>query len=157
MGTGEQQGEAGGGRPDPADVHELVDAIQKDARERSEAQTTKAPRRKRRPAWLYISLGLLAAANAYLWVGQPDWLTPGSSASPTESPLRFRMYAQAQRILMYERTHGSLPETLDETGAPLEGVEYHRTGPDQWELVGEADGVTLTLTSAMSPDEFLAR
>jgi hypothetical protein len=125
------------------------------ARSGQEQQTEK-PRSK---AW-YVVLVLVALANAYVWIAQPVWLVGNVSQLDTpaerEGVLRFRMYVQAQRIEAFRRENGTLPERLNQTGVPFEGISYQRTGPASWELMGELQDIQLLLRSTDSPTEFLA-
>jgi hypothetical protein len=108
---------------------------------------------------LYVILALLIAVNVWIWVAQPTWIMGESGGITTlevaEGLLRFRMYVQAQRIHALERQHHRLPETLAETGEPVEGIRYVRTGDGEWELIGELRRAHLTLSSTTPMADFL--
>ena len=147
------QGQEGGRRNE---VDDLVRTIQSDATRKQTGSKSQGPR-KRSPL-LYGALAVLVLANAYVWIAQPAWVTGGSGITTVEEAeglLRFRMYVQAQRIQAYQRQHGTLPESLDQTGEPFEGITYRRTGSDSWELVGELHGARLVLPSSMPIQEFV--
>ncbi|MSR23353.1 MAG: hypothetical protein EXR92_07415 [Gemmatimonadetes bacterium] len=134
--------------------------IQKDApaREQVRKKTTRAERTR---VW-YAVLVVVLAANLYIWIARPAWIMGPLSGPQTreaqEGVVRFRMYVQAQRIEKYKREHGgALPERLEETGEPLEGMRYQRIGPDSWELMGELGQAGLILRSDMSMPEFLGK
>jgi hypothetical protein len=139
------------------DAAALVRTIQKDVAHRERAR--KAPSGAGRKRRWQIALLIALAANVYVWVGRPAWIVgdpPGvQTAAEEEGVLRFRMYVQGQRIETFRREHGELPERLEETGPPLEGMRYQRTGPTSWELLGESGGVQLLLRSSQPMAEFL--
>lgn len=149
------------GDPRPADRREEVRELLQDLR--SDVRKTSAggppPGEKSRSKVLYAGLAILILANAYIWIAQPESIVGERSGITTveeaEGLLRFRMFVQAQRLHFFQRQHGDLPETLDQTGEPFEGIRYVRTGPDSWELVGEFRGARLTLPSTMTMEEFL--
>jgi hypothetical protein len=146
----------GGGKGRHHEVDDLGRTIQKETVRKQAEKKPQGPR-KRSPL-LYLALAVLVLANAYLWIAQPAWITGGSgitSVEEAEGLLRFRMYVQAQRIQAYQQQHGTLPESLDQTGEPFEGITYQRTGSDSWELVGELRGARLVLPSSMPIQEFL--
>lgn len=140
------------------EVDDLVRTIQSDAEK--ETGSRSAPRRRGRSPLLWGLLLAAVLANVYVWIGQPAWLVGDRSGirsvEEAEGLLRFRMYVQAQRIHGYEQEHGAPPERLEQTGEPFEGIEYRRTGPDGWELVGEYRGAQLVLPSTMSIEAFLS-
>jgi len=142
----------------PEDVAALVRTIQKDVAEKAQLPPGSSMRRKTGPAW-YVLLVLAAVANGYLWIGRPAWIVGESAGIQTpeqeEGVLRFRMYIQGQRIEAYRQQHGELPTTLAETGPPLPGMRYQVTGPDSWELLGEAGQSRLILHSSQPMGEFL--
>lgn len=115
--------------------------------------------RRRHRGSLYVILGILVLAGAWIWIAQPSWIVGDRGGIRTveeaEGLLRFRMYVQAQRIHAFQREHDRLPETLADTGEPFEGIRYVRTGDGGWELIGELRGARLTLSSDMSIAEFL--
>jgi len=136
----------------------LIRTIQMTAAEKARTQKNgKGP--GRRSPILYILLLLAAAGNAYLWIGRPAWLVGDrATAAPPEEQegvLRFRMYVQAQRIESYRIERGSLPDRLEDTGVPYEGMQYRRTGPASWELMGTLGGASLLLRSSQSINDFL--
>jgi hypothetical protein len=148
--------EPGGGPGRRHEVDDLVRTIQSDAVRKQAPKEPRGPR-KRSPL-LYGALTVLVLGNAYIWIAQPAWITGGSGITTVEEAeglLRFRMYVQAQRIQAYQRQHGTLPESLDQTGEPFEGITYRRTGPDSWELEGELQGARLVLPSSMPIQEFV--
>ncbi len=154
---GSPRGEAALSRR-PEDVASLVRTIQKDAAEREQVRRTPSPR-GRQSRWWYFALVFTLGANLYVWIGQPDWVvgapTGPQTAAEEEGILRFRMYVQGQRVEAYWRENGAFPERLEDTGEPLEGMRYQRTGPDSWELLGEMGQAGLILRSSMSMGEFI--
>ncbi len=149
----ESQGSSQADR-DQESVSDLVHEIQSSAQEKAQGSEARKGR-KRTPNLLYGALAILLLANAYLWLIQPGWLSFTDDGPSVEDTLRFQMYVQAQRIQAYERTEGTLPDDLEDTGTPFEGLEYRVTGPASWELEGEANGVQLTLTSATPLEAFM--
>jgi hypothetical protein len=137
----------------------LVRSIQRSAAEKAKARQEQDGDKRRSRIW-YIVLVVVALANAYVWTDRPEWLVGNVSqldtAAEREGVLRFRMYVQGQRIEAYRRETGVLPDGLDLTGAPFEGMRYQRTGPASWELMGELEDVRLLLRSSQSMSDFLA-
>lgn len=137
----------------------LVRTIQMNAADKARSQ--QAPRaQKPRSPLLYVILVLAAFANAYVWIAKPEWLVGDASQldspSEREGVLRFRMYVQGQRIEAYLRENGVLPDRLEQTGPPFDGMRYQRTSPTSWELMGELDDAQLLLRSSESMTDFLA-
>lgn len=137
----------------------LVRTIQMNAAEK--ARTSQEQEKKKPPSKaLYLLLVLFAAANAYVWIAQPVWLVGNVSQLDTpverDGVLRFRMYVQGQRIEAYRRENGVLPDRLEQTGAPFEGMSYQRVGPNSWELMGVLQDTRLLLRSTDSLSDFLA-
>jgi hypothetical protein len=65
-----------------------------------------------------------------------------------EAALRMVVYLQAQRVELFRRDRGRLPDALEETGEPLPGVRYERLDSRTFRLhaVGRRD--TLLYTSS---------
>lgn len=150
---------SGGGTDRRREVDELVRTIHTDASRKEPPPPSGSGSRRPSPVH-YAVLLILVALTVWAWIARPAWLTGGDSGVETvaeaEGLLRFRLFVQGQRIRAYEARTGRLPESLEEAGVEYEGIEYRRTGPDDWELVGTLGDARLVLTSAMPIEEFLA-
>lgn len=133
--------------------HEKTQAARARALEEAERQKRKRPRG---PYWLVAVLAVLAA---WLWLFPPGILRleapPEQPVAEEEASLRFTMYLQAQRIKAFRDEQGRLPETLDEAGPPLPGMEYTRLNTDLYQLTGATDRLTLTYRSDLPLEDFL--
>lgn len=93
---------------------------------------------------------LIAALGLVQWKGD-EWLgpepIPPPSAMELEQSLRAAMYLQAQRIKAFSMQNGRLPDTLDEAGQPMPGMQYAKLGNGTYQLMGENRGVSLTYRS----------
>lgn len=121
-----------------------------------EARERERRRRRRVPSWLLVAL---LVGTAWVWLFPPSFLrveapTPQPVAEE-EAALRFAIYVQAQRIELYRREAGRLPETLEEAGPPLEGMSYLRLSRDLYQLTGSTARVTLTYRSDLPLDAFV--
>jgi hypothetical protein len=81
---------------------------------------------------------------------------PPENAALQDASLRLGMAMQFQRIDRYRQANGRLPQSLDEVGAPMQGITYERVGADQFVLRGRNGGVSLTLRSTDPVREFVA-
>lgn len=137
---------------------DAVAAVLKHAAERDKAVKTKAPR-KPPPKWL-LPLGIqLSVIALYLLVLPPKWVTvnPIQVQDPTVAvqQLRLAMWLQAQRVDAYRLEHGRLPEQLADAGSTIEGVEYHRQGMSEYQLVATVGEEALVYDSTESPEDFV--
>lgn len=136
----------------------LLDVMEQEAEKvRSEGVLGAASPREGRIRLVVLTL-LVTAFGLVQWKGS-DWFGPEPIPAPTtmelEQSLRAAMYLQAQRIAAFNNRTGRLPDTLDEAGEPLPGVQYAKLGEDVYRLTGENRGVTLTYNSDQPPSALL--
>lgn len=137
-------------------AHDAVDAVMR----QQAAQALKAakPAPVRRDFGPYLLMAL-AALCAYAWLGDPPFLRVQQAPEPTpaqrEAGLRFSLYVQSQRIEHFRSTHGRLPETLAESGADLDGVEYTVLDGGHYRLAAGIEPARVVLRSSDPPDAFL--
>ncbi|MDX1674329.1 MAG: hypothetical protein R3314_05935 [Longimicrobiales bacterium] len=133
--------------------HEKTQAAR--AKQLEEAERQKR-REQRGPYW---PVAVLAVITAWLWLFPPGFLRleppPPQPIEQEEAALRFTMYVQAQRIKTFREETGRLPETLDEAGEPLPGMQYTRLHQELYQLTGATDRITLTYRSDLPLDEFV--
>jgi hypothetical protein len=139
-------------RPTGSETADLVSEVLKDAAQREEVRSRKAPQARNRQKVAAVSLPLAGAFSFYLWFGQPAWVTNEAA----ESGLRVGMYFQAQKIENFRQQTGRLPETLEELGgsAPAE-MTYQLVDARTYRLVGQSRGVTLTFNSEEAIQQFV--
>lgn len=113
---------------------DAVSAVLSHAAERTEAQRKKRPRR-RQGRWalpLGINLGVFAV---YLLMAPPEWVVMKPIiAAPIEEQvddMRLAMYMQAMRVDAYRAQNGVLPESLEDAGSSVPGVEYFVLGANR--------------------------
>jgi hypothetical protein len=123
--------------------------------EAREAEARRAARRGVRPVvWTCAALTLVLCS--YLLIERPDWLFPAAgpveSVELQEASIRISMANAAQHIQRYRQQTNRLPETLTETGAYGDGIEYTRIG-NGWRMTATQGTIQLTLTSgdALAP------
>lgn len=133
--------------------HEKTQAERAKALEEAEREKRKQGRQR------YWPVAVLAVITAWLWLFPPAFLRleppPPQPVEQEEAALRFTVYVQAQRIRAFHQETGRLPETLDEAGEPLPGMQYTRLHEDLYQLTGATDRVTLTYRSDLPLDEFI--
>jgi hypothetical protein len=107
-----------------------------------------------------LALLVLFGTVGYLGAVRPAWLfergMPPENAALQDASLRLGMAMQYQRIDRYRQANGRLPQSLDEVGAPMQGITYERVGADQFVLRGRNGTVSLTLRSTDPVREFVA-
>lgn len=147
-------------RSTEAERKRLLEEFSAAQRERNEEWETRRRHdgRAARATRLVVAL-VLGAVLTWLLVAPPPWVHP-PVAEPvppavTEAGLRLAMFIQAQQIERYRRTQGRLPETLDDTGEPVQGLRYTTVGQDGWELSGGPPGSEIRLQSGDALDAFL--
>lgn len=111
--------------------------------------------RPRRPSVLRLEAILLVALvliTVWLWVLPPAWLIPTPvppvPIAEEAAGLRFAIYLQAQRIRAYELANGGLPESLEDAGPAIAGMQYRVVEHGVYELTGTTERVRLTYRSA---------
>ena len=151
------------GAPTP-EKRALLDAfdqvIKADAEQRGKPADPRRPRK-----WLLHPIAMLAllvlfGTIGYLGAVRPPWLfdrgMPPENAALQDASLRLGMAMQYQRIERYRQTNRRLPQSLDDVGAPMQGISYERVGADQFVLRGRNGTVSLTLRSTDPVREFVA-
>jgi hypothetical protein len=158
--TGPEAGEPGLRKATGAETVDLVSQVLKDAAQREEIRSRKAPVGRSRQRVAAVSLPLAGAFSFYLWFGQPAWVTPTLpdpvTTEAAEAGLRVGMYFQARRIEEFRNQNGRLPETLQELGGtPPAEMTYQRVDARTYRLVGQSRGVTLTFNSEEAIQQFV--
>jgi hypothetical protein len=94
-------------------------------------------RAKPKPIRLVL-LATLLLFNAYLWAGNPQWLTwhepPAPSIDYYQNSYKMAVYLQRQRIEEYRKTKKKLPAAARQAGPPVRGVTYTPLAPDVYML-----------------------
>jgi hypothetical protein len=112
-----------------------------------------------RVAFSYAALAISLAVAFWIWFFPPGWAQRNPISYPTfaqeETSLRLVMFLQAQRIEAFRLENGRLPESLDQAGPPLPGVEYTRLAGQTYYLRGEGDQAYLGYFSSQAIEEFL--
>jgi hypothetical protein len=139
---------------------DLVSEVLKDAAQREEIRSRKAPMGRNRQRVAAVSLPLAGAFSFYLWFGQPAWVTPTLpdpvTTEAAEAGLRVGMYFQARRIEEFRDRNGRLPESLEELGGtPPSEMTYQRLDARTYQLMGQSRGATLTFNSDQAIQEFV--
>ena len=151
------------GAPTP-EKRALLDAFDQVIKADAEQRGKPADRRRQRK-WLLHPIAMLAllvlfGTIGYLGVVRPPWLfergMPPENATLQDASLRLGMAMQYQRIDRYRQANGRLPQSLDDVGAPMQGITYERVGADQFVLRGRNGTVSLTLRSTDPVREFVA-
>jgi hypothetical protein len=151
------------GAPTP-EKRALLDAFDQVIKADAE-QRGKPVERGRQRKWLLHPVAMLAllvlfGTTAYLGAVRPAWLfdrgMPPENAALQDASLRLGMAMQYQRIDRYRQANGRLPQSLDDVGAPMQGITYERVGADQFVLRGRNGAVSLTLRSTDPVREFVA-
>lgn len=151
------------GAPTP-EKRALLDAFDQVIKADAEQRGKPADRRRQRK-WLLHPIAMLAllvlfGTIGYLGAVRPPWLfergMPPENAALQDASLRLGMAMQYQRIDRYRQANGRLPQSLDDVGAPMQGITYERVGADQFVLRGRNGTVSLTLRSTDPVREFVA-
>ena len=108
--------------------------IKAQRRAEAEARLRGRVRDLRRPLLLLS----LCAFNAYVWLGDPQWLRFEGPPMPTYEYYvkgwEMAVAMQAERIETYRASKGVAPESPREAGPPVRGVEYQRVGASEYAL-----------------------
>jgi hypothetical protein len=144
-------------RPTPkANVAAMVNEILDEARQNAAEPAQKPARRI--PAW--VSLVLLVALCAWVWVAPPEWLVPRPAAPPSveyrRASARVALALHAQRIDAYRATRGRLPRNATEAGIRTGDFEYTRLDTLTYELSSRVSGEVIAYRSTQPRDQFLA-
>ena len=151
--------------PPTAEKKALIDAyddvLKADAVKRDhDAMVPRARRKWPLHPVAVLSLVILLSVAAYLAVSRPAWLfdrgMPPESVAIQEASLRLAMAQQYQRVERFRQQHGRLPDGIAETGHPLQGVTYEKSGSDQYVLRGTNGSISLILRSTDSVRAFVA-
>ncbi|MFW5947177.1 MAG: hypothetical protein ACOCUW_01685 [Gemmatimonadota bacterium] len=134
---------------------EVLEREKTRAQEEREWEARTRRQQGRRPYW---PLAVLLAVAAWLWLFPPAFLRieppPPPSIEQEEQALRLTMYLQVRRIRAFAEETGRLPETLDQAGPPLPGMEYALLQPGLYQLTGVTDRLTLTYRSDLPLRDF---
>jgi hypothetical protein len=149
--------------PEKKALLEAFDVVMKNqAEERAADRRATEARRgagKRLGALAWTSLVILAGVGGYLWIARPDWVFPPAvqpeSVELRRASLRIGVATAAQHIQRFQRTSGRLPETLAEAGVSIQGISYHRLGPDTYRLEADEAELHVALGSHDSLPVFL--
>lgn len=116
-----------------ADVMER-EGVKAQRRAEVEARRRGHVRDLRRPLLLLS----LCAFNAYVWLGDPQWLRFDGPPMPTYDYYvkgwEMAVAMQAERIETYRASKGVAPESPREAGPPVRGVEYQRVSASEYAL-----------------------
>ena len=103
-------------------------------------------------------LCVLLALTIWVSMAPPAFIKPAPAPLPTpqerESSIRFAMFIQAQQIESFRAANGRLPGTLEETGQPLNGIQYTILPGNQYALRSTAD-TAIRYASSDSLSRFL--
>ena len=142
---------------------EAFDTVLQQQAEAREAELREAEARRRalrrvRPT-IAAAAVLLLVLCSYLYIERPEWIFPTASVPESvaikEASLRIGMANVAQQVERRRQRTGTLPRSLTDAGARVEGMTYEALSSEAWRLVGTHDGIELTLTSQDSLPRFL--
>jgi len=112
-----------------------------------------------RVAYGYLALAVSLSLAFWIWFFPPVWAQRDPVSVPSvaeeETSLRLVMFLQAQRIESFRSENGHLPQSLEEAGPPLPGVEYTRLAGQTYYLRGEGGRAYLGYFSSQPIDTFL--
>lgn len=115
---------------------------------------------KPKPLRLLLLVALLGL-NAYLWVGQPGWLTwhepPAPSIDYYQNSYKVAVWLQRQRIEEYRHEKRELPKVARQAGPPVRGVRYTPLAPDVYMLEAGKGLRMVIYTSRDSIATFMGR
>jgi hypothetical protein len=142
---------------------EAFDTVLKQQAEAREAELREAEARRRALRRVRPTIAAAAVLSlvlcSYLYIERPEWIFPTAavpeSVAIKEASLRIGMANVAQQVERRRQRTGTLPRSLSDAGARVEGMTYEALGSDAWRLVGTNDGIELTLTSQDSLPRFL--
>jgi hypothetical protein len=147
---------------EPGDKRELVEAFDKVVnRERERVVESASVPQARRTGAIVVVLCVLAWGGlAYTWFAKPAWLfppDPSKTVTPQqrEAALRFGIYLERERVLLFLKRHGHLPKTLAEAGVVEEGVEYVVSGDSTFVVTGGIGNQQFRLNESESAEELL--
>ncbi len=153
---------AGASQQKQALLEAFDSVLKKQAEEREAAQREAEARRRSRnrvrPGVWALTTAALSLCG-YLYIQQPDWLfptsTPPESVAIKEASLRIGMANVAQHLEQFRGRTGTLPQTLLEAGAEVEGITYQPLDSTAWRLLGSHAGIELTLASGEPLSRFV--
>ncbi|MGD2069260.1 MAG: hypothetical protein PVI57_11350 [Gemmatimonadota bacterium] len=129
-----------------------VEAVLADQSARRDVRSRPPRGRRSTTRGRLAALVVVSTVAVWVWLAVPAWMSP-SPPPPMperleEAALRMVVYLQAQRVELFRRDRGRLPDALEETGEPLPGVRYERLDSRTFRLhaVGRRD--TLLYTSS---------
>lgn len=142
---------------------EAFDTVLKQQAEAREAELREAEARRRALSRVRPTIAAAAVLSlvlcSYLYIERPEWIFPTASVPESvaikEASLRIGMANVAQQVERRRQRTGTLPRSLTDAGARVEGMTYEALGPDAWRLVGTNGGIEITLTSQDSLPRFL--
>ena len=101
---------------------------------------------------------IVVFVTVYLYVERPEWAFPApsrpESSAVRQASLRISVANAVQHVERYRQQHGTLPATLDESGATGAGITYQPTA-EGYEVAGEAGGVRVAYTAGQSLTKFI--
>lgn len=125
-------------------VREETKARQREAAESRRRGTRRDPRKG-------LLLLALCGFNAYLWLGDPEWIRFDVPPAPTYEYYvkgwEMAVAVQAERIEGYRAQKGVAPATPHEAGPPVRGVEYRRLGDSDYALAAGTGRARITYDS----------
>jgi hypothetical protein len=135
----------------------LADVLRQEA-EKAEI-VHRPPLSRERIAFGYMALAVATFLAFWIWFFPPGWAQRNPVRAPSlaeeETSLRLVMFLQAQRIEAFRVENGHLPESLEDAGPPLPGVEYTPLAGQTYYLRGEGDQAYLGYFSSQPIDTFL--
>jgi hypothetical protein len=128
------------------------------------AEVSKTAPSPRQVAWRRHMLAtvclLLLALSTYSWLARPAFIWgPGTRMLPREhedAGARFSMMEVAQRIELYRRDHGRIPESLEAVDASGRGISYAAINDSMYELRALSGSTELIFRSTDSVEAFLS-
>ena len=112
-------------------------------------QADAARREPKRRAWAAPLAAVLSLVAIVMWVVFPPHVDTTDPRSPVrvERDLKIEMASLATQIDDWRTEHGALPDSLAETGATSESVQYVKLDATTFELRGSDAGRALTFRS----------
>ena len=141
---------------------EAFDTVLKTAAEERELQRAAAEARRRNRGLsrllMVICTTIVVFVAVYLYVERPAWAFPTPSAPEStavrQASLRISVANAVQHVERYRQQHGTLPVTLEQSGANGAGLSFHPTTAG-YQVVGEDEGVRVAYTSGESLTRFI--
>jgi hypothetical protein len=137
-----------------ADAYEQAVKSEQDKRARAQVMAKKSRVRR-------VVLGLawlVALAGVSLLLARPEWfglVKYQETADERDANVRLSLYMAARQLEAYHKRTGSYPESLDEAGTTVPGINYQRTPDGGYELRLSRGGHIVLLTSRDSLNAFL--